>query len=97
MLNVAFYRAAPRAHARLFGLAACAWMAWGSAHAAETAPAEQAVTSPFKLYQGWRDESLQDWRRANERVGEVGGWRTYLREAQQDGERSDNAHAYPGH
>ena len=97
MLNIAFYRAAPRAHARLFGLAACAWMAWGPAHAVETAPVEQTVTAPFRLYQGWRDEPLRDWRQANERVGEVGGWRTYLREAQQDGERSDNAHAYPGH
>jgi hypothetical protein len=72
-------------------------MAWGPAHAAEAAPAEQAVAAPFRLYQGWRDEPLQDWRQANERVGEVGGWRTYLREAQQDGERSDNAHAHPGH
>lgn len=81
MLNVSLYRAAPRAHARLFGLAACTWTAWVPAHAAEPPSAEKIFTPSFKPYQGWRDEPLQDWREANRRVGEIGGWRTYLREA----------------
>lgn len=89
MLRVSFQRAAPWAPARFLGLAACAWMAWVSAQAAETAAPEQAAATPFKQYQGWRDEPLEDWRKANERVGEIGGWRTYLRESQQGGDAPD--------
>ncbi|MEW5966750.1 MAG: hypothetical protein AB1720_07085 [Pseudomonadota bacterium] len=50
-----------------------------------TAPVWADPALPFKHYQGWRDEPVQDWRAANDRVGEVGGWRTYLREAQPAG------------
>jgi hypothetical protein len=96
MLNVFSHRAALRAHARFFGMAACAWMAWMPAQAAEAATPEQAVTAPFKQYRGWRDEPLQDWRAANERVGEIGGWRTYLRESQQGGDGADRSGAHPG-
>lgn len=80
MLNDSFRPAAPPARARLFGLAACAWCAWMPAQAANVVVPEQQA--PFKQYQGWRDEPLQDWRKANERVGAIGGWRTYLRESQ---------------
>ena len=100
MLNVSLYRAAPRVHARLFGLAACAWTAWVPAHAAEPPSADQVLTAPFKPYQGWRDEPLQDWREANRRVGEIGGWRTYLRESQPGSEGAGSEHAqhgYPAH
>lgn len=96
MLNVSLHRAAPRANARFFGLAACAWMAWMPAQAAAAAAPEQAVSTPFKQYQGWRDEPLQDWRQANERVGEIGGWRTYLRESQQGGDGPDSGQSQPG-
>jgi hypothetical protein len=67
------------------------------AHAAEAPATEQAAATPFKQYQGWRDEPLQDWREANERVGEIGGWRTYLRESQQGGDGSDSGQSQPGH
>ncbi len=97
MLKGFFCCAAPQARARLFGLAAAAWMAWVPAHAAEVAPAEPAVAASFEQYRGWRDEPLQDWRQANERVGEIGGWRSYLREAQQGSEASDSGHAHHGH
>lgn len=101
MLKVFFRRAASPAHARL------AWVAvpWayacivGSAavQAAETAPPRAAVYDPFKHYQGWRDERLQDWRTTNERVGEIGGWRAYLRESQQDGNgANESGHGHPG-
>jgi hypothetical protein len=96
MLKVSLRRAAPRAHARLFGLVACAWMAWMPAQAAEAALPDQAAATPFKEYRGWRDEPLEDWRQANERVGEIGGWRTYLREAQQDGDGPDSGQSQPG-
>jgi hypothetical protein len=73
-------------------------MVMGTATAAETTPSRQAVSDPFRHYQGWRDEPLQDWRAANERVGEIGGWRTYLRESQQDGDGADeSSHGHPGH
>jgi hypothetical protein len=97
MLNVLFRRAARLARARSLGLALCAWMAWMPAHAAEAPATEQAAATPFKQYQGWRDEPLQDWREANERVGEIGGWRTYLRESQQGGDGSDSGQSQPGH
>lgn len=93
MLKSLFRRAAPPARARLFRLAApwvCAWLVWlPAAHAAGEKSAAKAVQSapaaPFDRYQAWRDEPLRDWREANDRTGEVGGWRTYLRESQETG------------
>lgn len=90
MLKFLFGPTAPMARA-IFGLAApwmCAWLVLSPvALAAEAKPApEPARTTPpppFDSYQPWRDEPLSDWREVNDRVGEVGGWRTYLREAQQ--------------
>lgn len=70
MRNALFRRQALCAGLMLAGVAAPAW-------------AETAV--PFKHYQGWRDEPVQEWRTVNDRVGEVGGWRTYLRESQPAG------------
>ncbi|MHB1084965.1 MAG: hypothetical protein ACYCZA_09000 [Thiobacillus sp.] len=52
-------------------------------------PMEAPASTPFSTYQPWRDEPLQDWREVNARVGEIGGWLTYLREAQQDGGGTD--------
>ena len=105
MLNALFRRAARLARAPLFRVAApclCAWAAWVPvASAAEPPAAEQAAIDPFKQYQGWRDEPLQDWRAVNERVGEVGGWRTYLRESQPAaggaGQDPQGPHGHHGH
>ena len=93
MLNVVFRRAALRARVPLFRLA-CVWALLApTAHAAEPPSPEPAASAPFKHYQGWRDEPLQDWREVNDRVGEIGGWRTYLREAQQGGDTpGDSGH-----
>lgn len=93
MLKDSFCYAAPWAHARLFLLAAtwaCAWLVLApAAQAAETPPAADparpALATPFDQYQAWRDEPLGDWREVNRRVDEVGGWRTYLRESQENG------------
>lgn len=38
----------------------------------------QSVT---KLHREYREITLQDWKAANERVGEIGGWRTYAKQA----------------
>jgi len=94
MLNVFFRHAVPSAYARCFGATAlaCAGLLWmPAAHAAEVEPPEPTASPPFQQYRGWRDEPLQDWREANERVGEIGGWRTYLRESQQVGNGADPA------
>lgn len=93
MLKTLFCRAAPPARARLFRLAApwaCAWLVWlPSAHAAGENLAAKTVQAapvvPFDRYQSWRDEPVADWRKANDRTGEIGGWRTYLRESQGTG------------
>ena len=97
MLNVFSRRTAPPSSARFLGVAtlACVWLlGLPSAHAAEAKAeakpeAKPVALTPFKQYQGWRDEPLQDWRQANEQVGEIGGWRTYLRESQPAGNGAD--------
>jgi len=95
MLNALFRRATRLARAPVFHLAATGLFAWSlwvpATHAAEPPVRAQAMPAPFNHYQGWRDEPLQDWRQANERVGEVGGWRTYLRESQPAGDGADPA------
>lgn len=67
----------------------CTWLTVSAAvQAAESPPAESAhpaLAPPFDEYRNFRDEPLADWRQANERVNEVGGWRTYLRESNPDG------------
>lgn len=92
MLKVISRRAAPWA---------CAWMlGLPMAHAIEDAPSEQGASAPFEHYRGWRDEPPQDWRAANDRVGAIGGWRSYLRESQLDVDGADSGghgdHSYPG-
>lgn len=77
------------------------------AHAAETMPmATQAMpketamapASPLGQYQKWRDEPVSDWTQSNDRVGEIGGWLTYLRDAQQgDGAAESSSHGQHGH
>lgn len=59
------------------------FLASPAAVAAEAIPAEASLAPPFTHYQRWRDEPMLDWREANARVGEIGGWRTYARESQQ--------------
>ncbi len=95
MLNALFRRAARLARAPVFRLAAPTLIACSLCaplvHATEPPASGQAMPAPFNHYQGWRDEPLQDWRQANERVGEVGGWRTYLRESQPAGDAAEAA------
>lgn len=68
-------------------------------HAAETGAesATQAVLAPLDGYQAWRDEPLEAWRAANDRVGEIGGWRTYLRESQADDDQGGADQGHQGH
>lgn len=94
MLNTVLRRMAPVAHALLLGV--WAWMP--VVQAAETMPSAQLISPPFKHYKTWRDEPLQDWRASNDRVDEIGGWLTYLRDAQQDNGGADaSAQGHHGH
>lgn len=100
MLNTVLRRTASFAHAFLLG--AWAWTLWVPvAQAAEAMPSTPLIASPFKHYQTWRDEPLQDWRASNDRVGEIGGWLTYLRDAQQGNDSAKPAaqgqHGHHGH
>ncbi len=38
--------------------------------------------SPLADYQKFSDEKVAPWKAANDKVGEIGGWRAYLKEAQ---------------
>jgi len=38
-------------------------------------------SSPIRAYQGYEDQPVQSWRKANDRVGQIGGWRAYAKEA----------------
>jgi len=106
MLKSLFRRAAPVTHAQLIRRAA-PWALAGLAclpvaHAADTRAADEparssAPASPFDRYQAWRDEPLRDWREANDRVGDVGGWRVYLRESQEDGSGGQGQHGHHRH
>lgn len=67
----------------------CAWLGLSPPiQAAEenqaAAPERPALAAPFDQYRPWRDEPVRDWHEANDKVGEIGGWRTYLRESQDD-------------
>lgn len=37
-------------------------------------------SSPIGAYQGYADQPVQSWREANDRVGQIGGWRAYAKE-----------------
>ena len=39
--------------------------------------------SAFEGYKPYTDEKIIDWKRANDNVGKIGGWREYAREASQ--------------
>jgi hypothetical protein len=78
------------------------WMGWAAAsHAADSRLPATETSLPFEHYQAWRDETLQDWREANDQVGKIGGWRSYLREAQgaaETPERTEQIEHHPhGH
>jgi hypothetical protein len=81
-------RAAPWACAGLLAVPA--------ARATDAPEGVHALRQPLANYQRWRDEPVADWRRANDRVGEIGGWRTYLREAAPPAADADDGHAAHG-
>jgi hypothetical protein len=59
---------------------------------------EQGVQfkSSFSEYVPYSEQGIESWREANDRVGEIGGWRVYAREAQQT-RAQDKPEASPSH
>ena len=58
-------------------------------------PAPLAFDSVLSRYKPMTDQKLGTWREANDNVGQIGGWRTYLKEVQQP-EVTAPAPAAPG-
>ena len=46
-----------------------------------TLPGKVGYQSPISGYQPYADQPVQPWREANDRVGRIGGWRAYAKEA----------------
>jgi len=49
---------------------------------ADTTSMRLSYASPLSGYRAWDDQQVKSWRDANDRVGRIGGWRAYSREAQ---------------
>lgn len=43
-------------------------------------PTQLQYSSAIGDYQAYIDQPAQSWRQANDRVGEIGGWRAYAKE-----------------
>ncbi|GAB3359883.1 MULTISPECIES: hypothetical protein [Giesbergeria] len=67
------------------------WSGWLIAGAALAAPPEKGsansapitlqYTSAIASYRPYTDQAVQSWYNANDRVGQIGGWRAYAKEA----------------
>ena len=43
-------------------------------------PTKLQYSSAIGAYQAYADQQVQSWRQANDRVGQIGGWRAYAKE-----------------
>ncbi|MGE8318937.1 MAG: hypothetical protein ACN6O3_09335 [Comamonas sp.] len=46
-------------------------------------PTALQYTPAIASYQAYKDEPVQSWREANDRVGQIGGWKAYAKEARE--------------
>lgn len=86
----------------LLALPVAAWAESPDPLDAQATTAALHYQSPLKAYQGFSEQSLHNWREANELVGRIGGWRTYAQEPyaqepeeQQSAERAVESSAKP--
>ena len=69
----------------------------GQGEAADAPPAEALhFESVFDSYAPYAHQPVAPWRQSNDRVGKVGGWRTYAREAAQPDEKGTEGGAGHG-
>ncbi len=68
------------------------------AHPGNSAGAVPALVyrSALQSYRPWREQGPGDWRALNDEVARIGGWRAYLREAQQAPAETGPEAAKPG-
>jgi hypothetical protein len=52
-----------------------------AAPVAQTQPTPGPYRSALEGYQPYSESKMVPWREANDRVGEIGGWRVYAKEA----------------
>ena len=77
---------------------ALAQQASAPAAPAAAAGARPAYRSAFDGYRGFTDQPVESWRKANDDVGRIGGWKAYARESQGDGAAGGHEPAMPaGH
>lgn len=50
-----------------------------------------AYRSTLEAYQPFTDEKILPWKRANDTVGKIGGWRAYAKEAHDAAAKGDQA------
>ncbi len=70
----------PTIRSIFLGTAGLAGLAW--AQSPPAAPPALAYSSAFEGYRPFDAGEVQDWRKSNDTVREVGGWRAYAREIQ---------------
>lgn len=58
---------------------------------------ELSYSSTFTGYEAYKEQSVQSWREANDKVGEIGGWRAYAKEMSQTAPSSGKDQAAQGH
>jgi hypothetical protein len=75
----------------LLALPVCAWAAQPDPLDAAAAVPALEYRSALGAYRGFTEEPLQDWRGANDRVGRIGGWRSYALEAWEEPGAADDA------
>lgn len=64
---------------------------------ATAAAPELAYESALADYVPYTEQAVQPWEAANDRVGEIGGWRAYAREMRQTAPASGQPPPTPGH
>ena len=60
-----------------------------------TAAAPVGFQSVLEGYKPYTDEKIVNWKAANDSVGQIGGWRTYAKEAAQTSPAQDPKPASP--
>lgn len=63
----------------------------GLSQVSQTSQAVVTYASPLADYQPFADEKVTSWKAANDKVGQIGGWRAYAKEAQQPNNTPANA------
>ena len=53
--------------------------------------------SALSGYEAYKEQSVQPWKAANDKVGEIGGWRAYAKEMRQTAPTTGQEQPAPGH